>query len=263
LRELQNDEDALNLIKEYRKCVDNYNDLLFQGKAGSTEAKNLLGRIDELDNFFKSPEGRSNPIIAEIMYDKNNTTLTQDLKTLGHYLVKGTEPIEDLPENWQDRSMLQEWGRELGNLWTGFENALQIAGNTISLGVDAAGKTVGLVDRGKITRDAIMSSAEGGPDFISEDLYIGADVANRNDLIDKMNDMSIDQQNRKTQYNDELDTYIEDFNEGNIRVPFSTVPKSVMKWFAPSKKYYGNPGWRIKDAFDPEDVSQEWRDNQE
>jgi hypothetical protein len=100
-------------------------------------------------------------------------------------------------------------------------------------------------------------------DLISEDLYIGADISNRTDLIEKMNRIGIDQQNKKTQYNEELDMYIDDFNNGNFRIPFSTTAKSILQRFSPSNKYEPNAGWRIDDVFDPEDVSKEWRDNQE
>ena len=252
LRENETDLDALGLIKEYRENVDRYKELLFAGKRGSKEATDILARIDELDSFFKSEEGRSNPIIAEIMYDKNNASLSENLRTAAQYLVKNTEK---LPQYNKNESILGGWKRELNTLYTGFENTLQGIGNALMLGVDAVGEATGLVDKGTITRNAIQSSAEGGMDLISDKLYIGMDVANRTDLIDKANQLYLDRKNREAQYSSELDVYIDDFNNGNLRLPFSTLPKNALKWFAPSKKYKTNAGWRINDAYDPEDVS--------
>jgi hypothetical protein len=74
------------------------------------------------------------------------------LKTIGQYLIKGTEK---LPESKKNESLWEGWKREFNTLYTGLGNVLQTGGNALTLGLDAIGKATGLQDSGKITRDAI------------------------------------------------------------------------------------------------------------
>lgn len=276
LAEINNEKDGLDLVKEYIDLVDKLKDLNYQSDLDS-----IQNRLTQLDSFFKSEAGLKNPAIRALMYDiDGDLTVGQKAKVALNYLDRGNNPDEFVKYN-KDEGFLGGLKRELNNLVTGFEQSLSSIGNAFvgignlaSKGLSEIGIPTGY-DSGYITYKALEQAAatgykqDGTLDVSSvggsliNELYLGDKIWRNNKKQQWLDNWKQENDRKSKQYSAELDKYQEDIRNGNLKIPFTEGAIDIYKWIVPSKKYEPNTGVTIDNAWDPDDLSDEWRRKQE
>lgn len=297
LRRLGEQDEALDKIEEYKDLVRKYYD---PSTYSPEEREGMRKRIEELDEYFKSDEGRSNPVISALMYDyKDHDTsadnamaiahayFKQDLQPYNEYhwtdLISRAKAIKDMIEGKDPTEAFKEGifnsaqYKALGDLLTFGENALTATGNALQYSLNTAASAIdnalGTDYVGRMTNFALQNSNRGENYFTDkfiDDLYIGERIAYDNKYAKKGEEYDLWKNHNKRleeEYNLELDQYIEDFNNGNLKIPFTELPVDSWKWlssfFTRKYQYIENEGLSIPNAWDPEDVSEQWRRDQE
>ena len=267
LRRLKYEDDAMSQIKEYQDLVYEWQELNTKEKTSDVvnRMRGIEDRLHQLDDYFTSKEGRQNPVIRELMYDIKSDRLTNSdiSEVISGNLIYG---MQDTPKSVKGESLYETAKNAASSVMTGIENAFTSIGNvgiSLAAGVDKLASKIGLsdYDDGYATSKALSALPDGNP--LINRLYKGANITTdieakkRKDLWQKHN------RRLREQYNLELDKYIEDYTNGNWKVPLSENAIDMLKWFSPSRQYDANTGITINNVWDPEDVSQEWRNNQE
>ena len=278
LRRLKEEDKGLSLVSEYQDLVKEYQALATEQQTPSTidEMQKIQQRLYELDDYFQSKEGRQNAAIRELMYDiKSDHLRGQDISQIisGNILYG----MDSTPETVKGDNILQTVKNAASAVGTGIENAFSAVGNAI-VGVGIAGgklaSSIGIgtdnpvawdiarkQDDGYATSRALQALPDENP--LIQRLYKGANIATDIESRDRKTRWEDNNRRLKEQYNLELDKYIEDFTNGNWKIPLSEDIKDALKWVAPSRQYEPNTGITINNVWDPEDVSQQWRENQE
>lgn len=269
LRRLNNEDKDLQLVKEYLNLAHELHSQNFANAAPIDDQRKseIINRLNELDEYFKSDEGRLSPVISELMYNTHGDLNAFDRSMVASgLLAQGMES----PKPLENKGALNAVKQSAGNIYTEVENAFQAIGNTIASIPDLFAKGlskigIGGYDDGYLTTKAIQSlksDTELNRKWLS-DMYRGQEVIT-DDIAEKRYHEWSDYNDRKRdQYLLELDKYQEDVKNGNWKIPMSENAIDLLKAVSPSKKFNPNTGVSIDGMWDPEDVSQEWRRNQE
>lgn len=270
LRRLNQENEALDLIKEYKDLLLELKsfDFLQNANYDDNRKRQIEDRIKQLDEYFKSDEGRSNPVISNLMYNINGDLDGYDRSMVANgLLVSG---LNETPETTKGKNVWDTVKNSAGALWSQVENSFDALGNALTSGVNLISKGlseigIGDYDDGYLTAKAIQSLSskdEQNSRWINH-MYKGSDVISDSGLDKRYNDWREHNDRLGEQYTQELDKYIKDTREGNLKIPMSENAIDALKWFSPTKKYDPNTGLTINSVWDPEDVSKEWRQNQQ
>lgn len=255
---ISSDKTALTSLQQENndlEDIQNYIDLLEQLKKETNPAikEDIINKINEYDKYFLG-EGRSHVAIAQLLFDKNNVpeeykndvNLAEFAEYSSQDLVpyKNYNEINDITDIWEN---IKTFG---SNLFTTVSNATGKLGNMISY---AAQK----IDADRyIQNQAIMSSSGRSNNYMEpyiKMMYKGsnADTSLLQDKVDQWKSYNAEKYN---ELNWDLKANEWAKREGTMRIPFTGFI---------NKMWNGDQTGLWLDVWDPEDVSEEWRDAQQ
>ena len=255
---ISSDKTALTSLSQENRDLEDiqkYIELLNQFKT-ETDPKvrqDLLRQIQQYDDYFLG-EGRSHVAIVQLMFDKNNVPEEHrrgaDFAEFAEYSTQDLAPYQDynainsISDIWENAKTLGS------NLFTTISNAASRAGNMLSY---AAQK----IDADRYVQNTAIMSSAGKPNNYMEPyikmMYKGqnADTSLLQDKVDRWKQYNEDQ---FKELNWDLKANEWAKRNGMMRIPFTSTA---------NKLWNGDPTGAWLDIWDPDDVSDEWRDAQE
>ena len=240
MRELQQERQDADLIKEYRDLskqlqaeIDFAKNLFGQDSPTSLDVskqtekiKKLRNRLSELDNYFQG-EGKSHPIIAENMYNLDNMNQSDVVKG---YMNKGLQDDK--------QGGLSGFASFLGNTLQVGDNLFDVAGDY----VDKLATSIGIdhQDNEYMASQAIQNIPVDDP--MVRKYYKGSQISSSATLDDKLNNWTSETDRSLNKLSQEYKTDLYRHKKGLLHIPLINANIDIQ---------------------DSEDVSPEWRKEQE
>lgn len=252
--ELKRENEDLARVGNYYRLVglweqENqiYQDLLNNPKATKYQLQEVLNNINKLadeikieDNYFKG-EGKSHPVISNLMFDINKNTEADDAANIAKaYMQNGIENPATQQSFWD------AGGTVVNDVFQAVDNAINLVYDAATTGIDSLiGGDAWKKHKGYMTAEAIKTLPSDDP--LVQKLYKGTNITKDTELQQRLENWSNYNNREFDAHNAKYQASLETLRTGTLKLKVPFIDSKSMKI----------------DIWDPEDVPEEWRKNQE